>query len=405
MKGFVFGGYGKTGLPATKLLAGSDLVSEITVAGRNLERAEKAASEIGEKATAIQADGTDEQQLTSLLAGYDIVVNTATYEAVPTILPAAIRVGAHYCDMDFVEQVLQLEPDAKAAGITAILAAGISPSISNLMGIHAALQLDEVEQLQLGRADIYNFQNGRELTPRQWLKDPQESVTELPEFRSFIAMMMKILQNNGFRTVMDYRDGQWVELDPIRNGLDVPQLESGKIISYPYVSCDSFWGALPSDFARLPPVEVWFSPFPLPLHDQLRELALCVLDGSLDYDAAVDSFFDSVERDPYRWLTPSDDFAPIPKMWARAVGYKDGNAARHTCLFTAPMWDVGGYFLTSVALAAAVLKILRGEVKERGVMHAQTVLQPQSFFDEMATLIKEYLPDGNLLDNSFEWLY
>ena len=51
-----------------------------------------------------------------------------------------------------------------------------------------ARQLDEVEQLQLGRADIYDFQSGRELTPRQWLEDPQESLAALHEFRPFIAM-------------------------------------------------------------------------------------------------------------------------------------------------------------------------------------------------------------------------
>ena len=77
MKVFALGGYGKVGLPAIKLLAQSDLVTEIAVAGRSLERAEKAATEIGEKAIAVQADGTDEQELTSLLAGYDIIVNAA----------------------------------------------------------------------------------------------------------------------------------------------------------------------------------------------------------------------------------------------------------------------------------------------------------------------------------------
>ena len=41
MKVFALGGCGKVGLPAIKLLAASDLVTEIAVAGRNLERAER----------------------------------------------------------------------------------------------------------------------------------------------------------------------------------------------------------------------------------------------------------------------------------------------------------------------------------------------------------------------------
>ena len=41
MKVFALGGYGKVGLPAIKLLARSDLITEIAVAGRSLERAER----------------------------------------------------------------------------------------------------------------------------------------------------------------------------------------------------------------------------------------------------------------------------------------------------------------------------------------------------------------------------
>jgi len=60
MRVFALGGYGKVGLPAIKLLAGSDLVAEIAIAGRSLSRAEKAATQIGEKAIAVPLDGTDE---------------------------------------------------------------------------------------------------------------------------------------------------------------------------------------------------------------------------------------------------------------------------------------------------------------------------------------------------------
>ena len=69
MKVFALGGYGKVGFPAIKLLAQSDLVTEIAIVGRNLQRAEKAATEVGEKAIAVHADGTDEQEQTALLAG------------------------------------------------------------------------------------------------------------------------------------------------------------------------------------------------------------------------------------------------------------------------------------------------------------------------------------------------
>jgi len=407
MKVFALGGYGKVGLPAIKLLAQSDLVTEIAVAGRSLERAEKAAREIGEKAIAVHADGTDERELTALLAGYDIIMNAATNEAVLPSIRAATRTGAHYCDVAFgnvLEQALQLASEAEAVGTISILANGIHPGISNLMGVHVARQLDEVEQLQLGDASIFNFQGGWELTPRQWLKDPKESLAALHECRPFIAWMLRIVQENGGRTVCIYHDGRWGETDPVRSGLEVPLPQGGTITSYPYGSSDPLLGSLPRDLSTVSPVEMLFSPLPPQLHDLLREHALRVLEGNIDSDTATNSFYDTVESDPHRWLTLPDDYTPVSKSWVRAVGRKEGRAARCSCWLTARMWDVGGYFLTSAALAVAVRKILRGEIRERGVMTAETAFEPQSFFDEVAAVLPEPPPDGRLIGESFEWL-
>ena len=407
MKVFALGGYGKVGLPAIKLLAQSDLVAEIAIVGRNLRRAEKTAAEIGEKAIALHADGTDEQTLTSLLAGYDIIINAATNEAVLPAIRAATRTGAHYCDAAFGEvlnQALQLAPKAESAGIISILANGVHPSITNLMGVHVARQLEEVEQLQLGDASMYDFQSGRDLTPRQWLEKPRQSLAALHEFTGCIAWFLQIVQESGIKTVRVYHEGRWVDLDPIRRGLDVPLPQGGTITTYPYLSSAPLFGSLPRDLARVSPVEMLFSPLPPQLYDVLRELSLRVLEGTIDTDAAIDSFLDTAKSDPPRWLTLPDDFVPIPKTWARAVGRKEGRAARCSCWFTAPMWDVGGYFLTSVALAVAVRKILRGEIRERGVMTAETAFEPQSFFDEVASLMPDSLPDGKLIGESFEWL-
>ena len=51
-----------------------------------------------------------------------------------------------------------------------------------------------------------------------------------------------------------------------------------------------------------------------------------------------------------------------------------------------------------------VRKILRGEIQERGVMHAETVFEPLPFLDEVAILLPDLLPYGKLIGESFEWL-
>jgi hypothetical protein len=405
MKVFALGGYGKVGLAAVKLLAQSDLVTEIAIAGRNLERAEGVATEIGVKAIALRADGTDEEELTSLLAGYDILMNAAFNDTVLPAIGAAMRTGTHYCDANVVnEQTLQPASDAASAGITAIVATGVSPCISNLMAVHAARGLDEVEQLQLGRADVYNFRTGRELTPRQWLKAPEESLAALREFKWYFAWILKRTQESSARMMRVYHRGRWVNRDPIIAGLEVPLPQGGTITAYPYASADDQWGALPHDLAAAPPVEMVLSPFPSQLHNLLRDQALRNLGGEMDAEAATDAFYETVESDPHRWLTLADEVIPMPKMWARAVGHKEGRAARCDYWFIPAMWDVGGYFLTSVSLAVAVRKLLRGELRERGLLAAEKAFEPLPFLGEAASLIPDALPGGKMIGESFEWL-
>jgi NAD(P)-dependent dehydrogenase (short-subunit alcohol dehydrogenase family) len=49
MKSLLLGGYGQFGLATAKQLARYDLIDEIIIAGRNLEKAQQAAAEIGQK--------------------------------------------------------------------------------------------------------------------------------------------------------------------------------------------------------------------------------------------------------------------------------------------------------------------------------------------------------------------
>lgn len=407
MRVFVLGGYGKVGLPASKLLATSDLVTEIAVAGRSLGRAEKAAAEIGEKAIAVHANGTNEAILASLLAGYDILVNAASNEVVFPAIRAAARTGTHYCDVTFgnvVQQALQLAPEAEAAGITAILANGFGPGISSTMGVHTARQLDEVEQLQHGLAGLADFDSGRELTPRHWIEQPQQSLAALREFSGFLGWMLQRLQGNGGRMVRDYRGGRWVEINPIRSGLKLPLPRGGLLHAHPFTCVRDDWGALPADLASTPPVEMWFSALPPQLDALLREQAMRVLEKKIAPDAALREFYDAAKGDPQSLLALPDGYTPVPYMWVRAVGHKEGRAARCTCCLTAPMWHVGGYLVTSATLVAAALKILRGEIRERGLMTAETAFEPQPFYEEMAALLSDSLPGGRVVAESFEWL-
>jgi hypothetical protein len=264
--------------------------------------------------------------------------------------------------------------------------------------------LEEVEQLQIGISWIADFQSGRELTPRQSLGDPEDNLAALHECMTTIGWLLKIIQKNGVQTAIDCKDGQWIEIDPIRSGLDVPMMQGGTTVSYPYFSCAPVFPDLPNNLALLPPVEMLFSPLPPRLHELLRQHALQVISGAINYETAANSLYKTVASDAKRWMTPVEDFSPLPKMWVRAVGHKEGRAARYTCWFTAPMWNIGMYYTTSVALVVAARQILHGEILARGVMTAENTFEPLTFLNEIAALLRDSQPDGRVIDECFEWL-
>jgi saccharopine dehydrogenase-like NADP-dependent oxidoreductase len=407
MKVFALGGYGKTGTEAIKLLAKSNLITEIAVVGRNLKRAEEAAFQIDKKATIIQADGTDKDELITASQGYDIIMNAASNQTVEPSIQAAIRNRVHYCDVswgDTLSQALQLATEAKAAEITAVIANGISPCISNLMAVHAARQLDEVNQFQIGRAELFNFEKGKELTPHQWEVSPKRSLEELDDYKPFITWRFQKIEKDGVRSILDYQDNQWVEIDPVRKGMDVPLPEGGTVTSFPYQSGDDFFGTLPTDMSKELPVEILFSPLPPQLDIVLREQVMQILKGSIEPQEAVKTFFDMIASNPQKWLTLPEKYQQPTKMWVRGVGQKDGRAAKSDCWFTAHMWRTGDHFLTSAALVAAVLKILRNELREHGVFTAEEIFEPQSFFEEVVAILPDPPPGGRLVRESFEWL-
>ena len=60
--------------------------------------------------------------------------------------------------------------------------------------------------------------------------------------------------------------------------------------------------------------------------------------GDGDPASAVSSFYETVENDPYRWLTVTDDFAALSPDWVSALGRKGGRTARYNCWLAPSYW-------------------------------------------------------------------
>ncbi len=159
----VLGGCGAVGSVVVKTLADQELFSRIIIGDINEKRAREIASCIHpDKITAVRVDAENPQSIQSAIHGCDLVVNCIGpfYKTVKTILATVIESGINYVDVcddvDVTVELLNMDPAAKKAGVTALIGMGSSPGATNILAKFAADHLlDETEAV-----DIYHAHGG-----------------------------------------------------------------------------------------------------------------------------------------------------------------------------------------------------------------------------------------------------
>jgi lysine 6-dehydrogenase len=386
MKVFALGGSGSVGQSACHILAADDLASEIIVAGRNVEAAERVARRLGGKGTAVQADATVESQLASLAAKCDIIVNTAgpDFKVQLPAVRAAIAARTHYCDIGgdglITERVLGLDGDARAAGIAVVPGIGIAPGVTNLMAMHAAGQLDETEEVEFGYCWRPEFL--------------RQDTAEMRRSGRIDAGWQTVFRYTSGR-VRCYRDGRMTDVNALESGTEVTLPQTGTVVTaYPVDSSEPL--TLPRYLAGVRKVSALMGFFPPQLNDVFRRHALRLSAGEVDEAEAALSFLEAVADEMRGWVAAQEGFPWVP-VWATALGRKGGRRARYSCWPTA-VWGL----MTGWAVAVAALKIMRGEIRQSGVLPPEACLEPMPFFAEMAQRGFQQPPDGKLLGESFE---
>jgi len=152
LKIVVLGGTGLTGRCVVRDLAESLRVSEVVLAGRSLNKAQKIAEEINNKKISIaQFDATKYDTIVKAINDSNVAINAVQYYYNIDIMKASLEANAHYLDLGglFHTTLKQMELNErfKKAGLTAILGIGECPGITNIMARHAVDRLDSVESI------------------------------------------------------------------------------------------------------------------------------------------------------------------------------------------------------------------------------------------------------------------
>jgi saccharopine dehydrogenase (NAD+, L-lysine-forming) len=148
-------GTGAIGIVVASELAGSPKVEEVRLADINVQRAERARAWLkSEKVSTHRVDAGRPDDVVRVAEGVDVIVNATLPRFNLAIMDAAFRAKANYLDLAMGEGSSfrkQLEQDDKwrEVGLTALLNAGSSPGITNVLAAHAADKLHRVDAIRI----------------------------------------------------------------------------------------------------------------------------------------------------------------------------------------------------------------------------------------------------------------
>lgn len=156
-------GAGKQGTAAAYDLAKFGDADQILFADYDLDAARTAASRINkligrEVAASAQADASDAHQLASIMDGIDVALSAVPYYFNLEITKICIEKGVSLCDMggntDIVWEQIELDEDAKAAGVSIVPDCGMGPGLINTMGMYVMDLLDKPREVLLYDAGL-----------------------------------------------------------------------------------------------------------------------------------------------------------------------------------------------------------------------------------------------------------
>jgi saccharopine dehydrogenase-like NADP-dependent oxidoreductase len=152
-------GAGAQGGPCASILARDKDVSKIVLGDINLGLADKVKNKVkSDKITAVKLDAGKIEDVERAAQGVDVVINLTLVRFNAKIMKAAVNSGAHYVDaaLDYPlwaqlteNQPLELDDEFKKAGLTALVACGGSPGITNVLARYACDKLDRVDEIKV----------------------------------------------------------------------------------------------------------------------------------------------------------------------------------------------------------------------------------------------------------------
>ncbi len=358
------------GLVAARDLVESNLIDSVVVGDVDLSRAERLAKEIGSRKVEVtKVDATDHQRLVQALKGCSVLVNAVWYEYNVAVMKAAIEARVHYNDLGGLFHVtrkqIELDLEAKRAGITAVLGGGESPGISNVMCAASAREMDSVEKVRIRVG-------GREMTASDKLLFPFAVSTVFDEYSK--------------RPVM-FLDGRFQEVETLSGEEEVvfPQ-PIGK--NHCHYSIHSEIATLPTSFKGARNVD-----FKLGVSERIFKAIKPILDAGFYDTTPIDVGGQRVSPRDFAIaylgsLASSEEPYRSVALMTTVSGRKEGRRVSQTrTVIGEPAGKFGvkngTALLTGMAASIIAQLIVSERISERGALAPEICVPPDLLFDEL----------------------
>jgi len=151
-------GAGGQGGPCASILARDKDVSEVILGDIDLDLANKIKNKISSgKVTAIKLDAEKVEDIEKAAKGVNVIINLTLLEFAFNIMEAALKSGVPYVDSASGEllwtqltkgEPLELDKEFKEAGLTALIACGGTPGVTNVLTRYYCDKLDRVDEIR-----------------------------------------------------------------------------------------------------------------------------------------------------------------------------------------------------------------------------------------------------------------
>jgi saccharopine dehydrogenase-like NADP-dependent oxidoreductase len=389
MKILALGGCGGMGMYAVKTLVNYRGYNRILLADIDEKRAVSFAKQFGNSVEPLSLDISDNNALESAVQQSDLVINTVGpfFRFGKLVLSSCINNGCNYIDIcddwEPTLELLKLNEQARASKITAIIGMGATPGISNMLAKKALLQLDTVEQVFTG----WNLDSAK-----------PEKIQSKPS----AATIHGIHQLTG--SIKTFENGKYLDVKPLsRIDLDYPGIGIRRAYTIGHPESVTF----PRYYPSLKTSKNVFTTSRINLLG-IKFFAWLVNNNFISVGTAA-RITEKIEgpadpkNTPEKMLTQFSEKQNLPPLFAIATGLKHGKPARVACsILSAPSGGMGG--ATGVPLAVVAMMIMRREISDSGVFSPESIINPDTFFNELAPLCSPQKKNSDdLVMNSCSW--